>query len=141
MQLFSDYDRIVYLDSDAIVMQYPELFERIPESFDIGVHYRNGGELLGGTIYLRNTQKMLKFVEQWANKCQENIKIWDQKVLQAMIDEHEDLNLYCLPPTYCQIFDLMANQGGAPIIKQMQASRLSRGFDLTHNPIVNKAAA
>ena len=50
--------------------------------------------------------------------------VWDQKVLQYIIDQSEDLhlNIIRLPPTYCQIFDLMQDEGN-PVIEQFQASR------------------
>lgn len=58
---------------------------------------------------------------------------WDQRVLQDLLDS--SIGLYKLPPEYCKIFDLMANDGGEAVITQMQASRLSRGLNMDHNPI------
>jgi hypothetical protein len=138
MMLFKDYERIVYLDTDSVVMKYPELFENIPDKIDIGVHYKDGHELLSGVIYLRNNRKVVDLLMTWADRCKENPGTWDQRVLQQIINERKDINLYCLPPTYCQIFDTMQGRGGEPIIKQMQASRLSRGIDMEHNPICSQ---
>jgi hypothetical protein len=140
MLLYSNYPALVYLDSDSVVMEYPALFEQIPAEFDIGVHFRDEKELLASTIYLKNTPKIQEFVLEWAGRSQEDLKTWEQKHLQAMLNERPDITVYQLPPAYCQIFDLMAGVGGPPVIQQRQASRLSRGLNLDHNPIIERQA-
>lgn len=115
---------ILYLDADARVQQYPKLFDDMKG--DLGVFYwkKNDDELISSTIYFANNAKVLELVERWIVCCIENPTIWDQKVLQYMIEQSEDLhlNVVRLPPAYCQIFDLMREEGEA-VIEQFQASR------------------
>ena len=57
---------IVLLDADCRVLKYPELFDNIPEEYNIGAHlldhntwYKNGSnvrEFLTGTLFLRNNE-------------------------------------------------------------------------------------
>ena len=138
MEMFSKYDRFVYLDSDSVIMQYPSLFSDIPDEYDMATHYRNGQELLAGVLYFRRSPAVMDFLMEWSRLSYDDIRTWEQKHLQKLVETSQDIKVYRLPPEYCQIFDLMAGQGGEPVIKQMQASRLSRGIDLNHNPIVGE---
>lgn len=113
---------ILYLDADARVQQYPALFDSV--HFDLGIFYWQNKELISSTLYFANNAKTFELVERWIACCFENPDIWDQKVLQYAIQVSDDLNLKIekLPPTYCQIFDLMQDVG-QPVIEQFQASR------------------
>ena len=113
---------LLYLDADARVEQHPKLLDSA--SYDIGVHYKDNKELLGSMLYLRNNGKIFELIERWITCCFAQPQIWDQKILQYVIQESEDLNLIIehLPATYCQIFDLMRS-AGEPVIQQFQASR------------------
>lgn len=114
---------IVYLDADARVRQYPLLYDTA--DFDIGVVFRENVELLGSALYFANKANVLELVERWIRGCHFNPEMWDQKVLQHVLNESVKdlrLNVCALPPTYCQIFDLMKNVG-EPVIEQFQASR------------------
>jgi Nucleotide-diphospho-sugar transferase len=113
---------IVYLDADARVQQMPTLFESI--SSDVGVFYLDDQELVSSTLYFANNAKAFEVIERWIAHCFEHPEVWDQKILQYVLQESTDLKLHIkyLPPNYCQIFDLMKDYG-APIIEQCQASR------------------
>ncbi|MBS4164646.1 Uncharacterized protein PRO82_001977 [Candidatus Protochlamydia amoebophila] len=113
---------ILYLDADARVQQYPALFDQIDA--DLAVFYWHNKELISSTLYFANNAKIAELIERWITCCFENPDIWDQKVLQYVIQESKDLKLRIdmLPPSYCQIFDLM-QQEGEPVIEQFQASR------------------
>lgn len=115
---------IVYLDADAIIRQYPKLFDEMTE--DVGVHYRKGKEVLSGTVFLRNTVRARNLLKHWIHYQQQQPSTWDQKVLQSCLKlcERSDtgLKVLDLPPTYCQIFDSMRDVG-KPVIEHMQASR------------------
>ncbi len=111
---------ILYLDVDAIVRQYPILFDSF--SGDIGVHYKNERELLSGTIFLKNISKVRLVIDEWANLQQRNPMQWDQKILQLVLDKQKNLNIINIPATYTQIFDTMKDVG-EPVIEHFQASR------------------
>ena len=119
---------ILYLDADARVQQYPTLFDSFKA--DMGIFYweRNRDELISSTLYFANNAKAMEIVERWITCCFENPALWDQKVLDYVIKNSNDLelNVQKLPPTYCQIFDLMRHEG-QPVIEQFQASRRFKG--------------
>lgn len=119
--------RLVYLDVDARIRQYPELFDTLQA--DIGVHYRkkrsSRSELLSGTIYIRNTKYTHSLVKAWIKKQSENPDTWDQRILQATLEETPNIRRANLPATYTQIFDSMRLEG-KPVIEHMQASRRYR---------------
>jgi len=122
------FQDLVYLDADARLRQYPTLFDEV--TADIGIHFRKRGggrkELLSGTIYLKNNERVRAFIRAWAVEQQKRPEDWDQRVLADVLKrDGKDLNVWDIPPTYCQIFDSMRN-AGAPVIEHMQASRRFR---------------
>lgn len=122
MVRFRDYN-IVYVDADAKIQQYPSLFDDL--TCDLAVHYRNGRELLSGTIFVQNTPKMQEFLRYWISLQGTRPREWDQRVLQHCIERYSGqmkLNVLNLPANYTQIYDLMAHCG-KPVIEHYQASR------------------
>jgi hypothetical protein len=120
-----DYD-IVYVDADAIVRKHPVYFDTFDG--DIGVHYKNGEELLSGTIYLKNCEKVRTLITYWMSSQQHYATTWDQKVLNRVLGKFSrglDIKVVDLPPTYTQIFDTMRKVGD-PVIEHFQASRQQR---------------
>lgn len=116
---------IVYLDADAVVQQYPQLFDEL--DCDFAAHYynnkkRNFMELLGGTLYFGPSEKAKALVDVWIIVNNEFPDQWDQKNLDIAVHRMSNLKLVELPPTYCLIFDLMKDQGPA-VIEHFQASR------------------
>lgn len=113
---------LLYVDADAVVRSHPVLFDSC--EYDIGVHYRNGKELLSGTIFLRNCPRTKELMRRWIKCNAENPNKWDQQNLDLSIKKSKDLKLKIqnIPPTYCQIFDSMKNCGD-PVIEHFQASR------------------
>jgi hypothetical protein len=116
---------IVYVDVDAEFLRYPDLFETYDQ--DIGVYvfdrscYKksaHGFEVLSGTIFLKNNEKVYKIIEQWENECKENPRIWDQRSLEKILNGNYSL----LPGEYCRIFDRMEHITN-PVIVHYQASR------------------
>lgn len=120
--LSSTDDNVVYIDIDARLRSYPELFDNF--DYDIGAHIKDGKELLSGTLYFRNSNKVKKLVRSWLKNQRKFTEKWDQHVLQNTINEESQLELKLgnLPPAYCQIFDSMAHFGDA-VIEHLQASR------------------
>lgn len=136
---------IVFVDADARFRQYPTLFDQIG-GFDLGLCYRDHGkfdhrpgiehkELLSGTIYFGNQLRVIAFIDLWIAYNKANPGTWEQKNMARALKNHQAamakgglngyLKLFILPPTYCQIFDLM-REAGKPVIEQMQASRRLR---------------
>jgi len=119
---YPEYD-ILYVDADAIVRSYPELFDTFEG--DIGVHYYKGKELLSGTIYLKNNHKMRSLVRYWIMEQHKNIRTWDQKTLTKVINDFKDeldLKIIDIPPSYVKIFNYdMCEE--PPVIEHFQASR------------------
>lgn len=115
---------VLYLDADAIIQQYPKLFDNF--SGDIGVHYRTDRghhELLSGTLFFKNTSKVLTLISKWIYEQSRHPDMFDQKVLDRVIKEdHKQLTVVDLPPSYTQIFDSMKHYGD-PVIEHFQASR------------------
>ena len=134
LEKFSDKN-IVFIDADAKINNYPELFDNIPKEYLIGIHYldwdkwyKNGNkikELLTGTIYLKNCEETKELINNWIKETRENKP--QQKTLQKLI-EIEDLNIYKLPLEYCYIVNLPNGQEPHikienPIISHYQISR------------------
>jgi hypothetical protein len=113
--------KIVYLDADARVKQYPKLFDTLDA--DIAVHYRHGRELLSGTIFLSPNERTKRLLHAWVEQQKKEPEVWDQRVLEKLLAGWKHpLKVARLPAAYCQIFDTM-KQHGDPIIEHMQASR------------------
>jgi hypothetical protein len=116
---------IVWVDADAVVRAYPALFYEMQG--DVGVHYRNGKELLSGTMFFRNVPRVQALVKSWIKENAKTPQEWEQRTLQRVLTKpwrfgRPRVKVWDLPPTYCQIYDLMAD-AGEPVIEHFQASR------------------
>lgn len=119
---------IVYVDVDAEFMRYPVLFDTFDS--DIGVYvfdrscYKksaHGFEVLSGTIFLKNNDRVYDIIERWETECQANPRVWDQKSFQKVLGGPQgDFTL--LPAEYCTIWDTM-DYIINPVIIHYQASR------------------
>jgi len=117
---------VVYLDADAYVWSRPHLFYE-PMLCDIAVHYRQGKELLNGTLYLPPTPMTRAVVDRYAalvaaRPDEHN----EQRLLDEAIRTTPGMLVYRLPASYCWIHDLMADDlapGEEPVIEHLQASR------------------
>jgi hypothetical protein len=128
MRLFPEHN-IVYVDADAEFLAYPQLFETFKG--DIGVyefdrtcyHTNNGPEteILSGTVFLRNCERVINVVKEWERECKDNPKAWDQLSLEKVLDGR----FTHLPGEYCKIFDRM-QEVKKPVIVHHQLSRKIR---------------
>jgi hypothetical protein len=114
-------ENIVWLDADAVVQQYPVLFDDMDA--DIAVHYKDNKEMLAGTIYVSNTDNGKKLIKEWVDMCVDK-RHNEQPMLQHMLKE-SDYTVCKLPAPYTLIFDTMKAQG-PPVIEHFQASRKGR---------------
>lgn len=110
---------IVYLDSDARVVDDPVLFNQL--DCDLAFHLFRGFELLSGTLYLGNTQKCKDVVKYWIHENARHPREWDQRNLQRVIYRYNDLDYLNLPEAYVWIDKLASTP--SPVIKHLQASR------------------
>lgn len=131
---------ILILDADCTVNCYPELLDKIPMKYDMGLFYLDWGtwyghtqgkkELCSGTIFLRNRPKVKKLIEDWKILTQRNNnKLVDQRFLELALKMNDTLNIYDLPIEYCYINSLPSGDKPLiecenPIITHYQASRL-----------------
>jgi hypothetical protein len=116
---------VVFLDCDATICSYPQLFHEIPEEFNIACHildrnkwygreYLNRYELLSGTALFRYCPEVLKVVEKWCEECKRLYQVWEQQLLQKVLEEN-NVKVYNLPISYAYINTLP--DGSAPLVK------------------------
>lgn len=122
---------IVFMDADAEVKRYPDLFGKL--KCDLGICYRDyalfpcrsrkhGKEMLSGTMFIANNKKTWQFIDYWIS-INDITTRWEQLNLEAALGEWRDrLKIVEMPPEYCQIFDWMRKVEN-PVIIQHQASR------------------
>jgi len=128
---------IVFLDADATVEQYPQLFHDIPEEYDMALHYLDWKawyhqpsiifEALSGTLYLRNNNRIADMVTKWAESARASQE-WEQKALAKVLKENPEVIVYSLPLDYCYIKTLPKGQDpfvkiDQPVILHHQVSR------------------
>jgi len=123
---------VVYVDCDAEFLRFPDLFENWStlSYIDIGVYVfdrscytksKGGFEVLSGTIFLKNNEKVYKIVEDWEKECNAHPRVWDQRSLEKVLNGH----YHVLPGEYCKIFDRMKDIKN-PVIVHYQDSRQVR---------------
>ena len=131
---FQDHD-IVFLDADAIVRQYPVLFNDLSFNglHDMAAHFHAypqsvpGGSLLSGTLWFRNNETTRQLIRLWHQIGLENPLVRHQHCLRLAIEEWKRLgnrlSIFRMPSSYTCIFDYRANKNVDPVIEHFQASR------------------
>ncbi len=117
---------VIFIDADATIQRFPALFEQISSEFDIAVHYqdwwkqwRNNDcgkrfDLLSGTIMFRYNERVLALVRNWTEKMKSSGE-WEQKILQKLTEENQEIKIYKLPVEYCTV--IMHNKSIPKYIK------------------------
>jgi hypothetical protein len=119
---------LLYVDVDAVFHRNPWA-DLAAYDCDIAVYYSAEGELIAATILISDTPAAERLIALWKEKCDANPDIWDQKVLQQILEndaasESPQFRVQCLPVSYCYIFDRITNEPVKQvIIEQLQASR------------------
>lgn len=120
-------ERIVWVDADAEIMAFPELFYRLESNIDVAAHWhKDGKELLSGTLYFGATKGAREICAEWVAQQKQEPATWDQKTLQRVLERQPDRwNRANLPPEYTFIFDTFKARypGLEPVIEHHQASR------------------
>lgn len=118
---------LLYVDVDAVFHRdpWPVLMAC---GCDLAV-YREEDRLISATILLNDTPATLRLLEVWKERCDRDPDIWDQVVLQQILDEDRasespQYQVGELPASFCWIFDRLSNERtDAVYIEQLQASR------------------
>ncbi len=127
LQKFPDRD-ILRVDADAVFCRKPDLFESPDFVADVAAHIHDfrwhQNELLGGTLFFRNNERVRNLVDEWAELCCVQCPTHrNGDLLQKLLDQRTGSILFqSLPATYCKIFDLM-KEVKKPVIEHHQASR------------------
>jgi hypothetical protein len=107
MDKFPDKD-IIWLDADAELLQYPEIFCDFPGT--LGARIFHGRKLLTGTVYFRNCKAIREVVDDWIRENQEPREVFrcqqEQMNLQSVIERTPGkVQFVNLPREYCYIYD------------------------------------
>lgn len=120
---------VLRVDADAVFHRVPKLLTQDDFNADVAAHVHDfkwhHDELLGGTIFFRNTPAVLRLVDCWAVECMvTKPELRNPDLLQCLLKsgQHADVKFVELPDTYCKIFDIMRNVPD-PVIEHFQASR------------------
>jgi hypothetical protein len=131
------FEEIVWLDADAELVKYPELFDSIPQEYDVAMFYldwwkhwhnEEGNlkrELVNSVMMLRNRPNVCNLIEQW---IEANItsRVCDQPILEEVLRARDDIKVFELPVQYCAIMnhqDELPDYIKDPVIVQHQISR------------------
>lgn len=76
---------LLYVDVDAVFHRDPWPI-MTTFSCDLAV-YREADRLISATILLHDTPATLRLLEVWKERCDQDPEIWDQIVLQEILDE------------------------------------------------------
>jgi len=120
---------LLYVDVDAVFHRNPWPALNTFKDDDIAVHYNFEGRLISATILINDTPAALRLLEIWKDRCDEDPDIWDQIVLQQIIEEDRasgapQFRIGSLSIAFCWIFDRLSNQKTDVVyIEQLQASR------------------
>lgn len=128
---------VVFLDSDAIIVKAPRLFFEIPKNYDMAIHWLDWSlqwrgkpgdkrELLSGTMMMRYNDKIIALLEKYIEECKIKPNVWEQKILQNILENRTDIKIYNLPPEYVTIIkhnNALPRHIKKPVIIHYQKSR------------------
>lgn len=107
---------VVFLDSDATIQKFPELFFKLERNkYDISYHEldwylmwrkQKGNpkrEALSGTLFINNTAQAYRFLNKWIAENKQS-KNWEQRNMEKIIRQNKtNLRIYPLPYSYITI--------------------------------------
>ena len=132
---------LLWLDADSAMGQYPTLFDNA--TADIGVfiadwgkignikhritdkNYITNRELISAVVYIANNPRARAVIDAWIVLNKKNygkVPMEQENLLRTLDGWKRPLEVLHLPPSYCQVFDIMAHLGD-PVIEQYQAAR------------------
>ncbi len=100
-------NNIIWQDADSEILQDPSLLFNIPVEYDIALHYlnwkahygREGLEMLDGTVFWRNNEKVRAFINELIKLSTEK-GVDHQKTMARMLETNKSINVFPLPRTY-----------------------------------------
>lgn len=103
------YESVVWLDADAILLKDPVLFDTITE--EVGLYFYKRAKVgdtepLAGTMFFRNTSRVRRFLKVLAAKVAKtpvHMKRPDQQFMRTMLPT-SGLSVYELPQSYSQLW-------------------------------------
>jgi hypothetical protein len=117
---------IVYIDADAVLNGYPDMFNHMRG--DLAAYHHREKEYATGTLYFKNTARVQEFVQTWIGIQDAMPELPDGPCYNKALTMFSDLHLVKLPMTYCSIFDLPDAPADAVIVHN-QASRRARAAE------------
>lgn len=121
---------LLYIDVDAFVHRDPWPYLADFDG-DIAAYINGDAELISCTLLLNDTPATMRLLSEWAEQQKAKPRVYDQKVLQDLI-EHDEEGSQCfkfqrLPLNFSYINDKhYPFVSGDIIIEQLQASRVSK---------------
>jgi len=117
---------VVFLDADATVECYPELFDTLSGmQVDIAAFINHINHLLSGTLYFANNANVKSLIDQWIEANDLNTVVFEQRILQTVLAKNKSIRFKTLPLGYCQVFDYV-KQAEQIYIKHWQVSRCTK---------------
>ena len=116
---------ILYVDIDA------EIKRVVEEELEIGDHsigchyYRNGTELLSGTLFFRNNEISRRILSLWIEEQEASTNTWDQKTLQKVLRDNP-VKIKDIGQRYVHIFDSRVSCPDPRIIHNQASRKLRR---------------
>jgi hypothetical protein len=99
----------------------------MPPEVDFACHRLDMVELLSGTLYFSGSVQSIDVAHEWKARCIAQPRVWDQKHLDSVVTQAQNLNVVNLPEGYCRIFDRWKPIPKDEIcIEHLQASRQNR---------------
>jgi len=114
---------VVFVDADGEFVDYPLLFDTL--TCDIAAFVNHINNLLSGTLYLANNNKVKNLVDRWITHNGKNKTLFEQSILQSEIRSSKNLDFKTLPIGYCQIYNYKFRDDN-PVIIHWQASRRTK---------------
>ena len=143
---------IVFVDSDALIRKRPVLFDELSRTgeYDIAAHFHpyngsvQGGSLLSGTLWFRNSDRGKRLVRRWHSIGLSQPRVRHQHCLRLAIGELGLEGVYTwiyrLPREYTQIFDYYTGSDRPdPVIEHFQASRRLRNEVGNPEPLLDSS--
>ncbi len=120
-----DGDPVVWVDADARVRRPPVRLLELPDTdTNFAAHWRDGQELLSGTLYFAGAMGVA-LADAWRECCETQPNRWDQQSLGIVLAMMYGLRVEILPPAYTWIREFMSHlcPPDEAIIEHLQHSR------------------